>query len=81
MVDARMIEMGTAEDPPKIVERLERTGISKDDQVEQSVVLAGLGGKRQAQGITRQVEDKDRGSAQGFLAPGSSIATLMCGNR
>ena len=64
---ARMVEMGAAEDAPKIVKRLERTGISEDDQVEQPVVLAGLGGKRQPQSITRQVEDKDRGSAQDFL--------------
>ena len=81
MVYARMIEMGAAEDAPKIVKRLERTGVSEDDQVEQSVDRAGLGGKQQAQSITRQVEDKDRGATQGFLAPGSSIATLMCGNR
>ena len=34
MVHARMIEMGAAEDAPQIVERLERTRVSKHHQVE-----------------------------------------------
>src|SRR5208283_3731785 len=52
MVYARMIEMGAAEDAPKIVKRLEWTGVSEDDQVEQPVDRTGLGGKQQAQSIT-----------------------------
>ena len=66
--DVGAVEVEAADDEPEVMEGAEGSGLAEDDEVEEAVVGPGGGCEGEAEGVSREVEDEDRGADQGFLA-------------
>jgi hypothetical protein len=81
VVDARMVQVGTAEDAPQVVEGLERPGLAEDDQIEQPVVLGGRRREWEAKCVPGRLKRKTVVPSSSSSAPGSSTRTRIDGKR
>ena len=80
MEHAGLIEMGSQKHFPEVIQRLERPGFAKDNQVEPAVVVARRRHEREAQGIARGVENEYGRAGQDFFGAWISIRTVIGGN-
>ena len=78
--DAGVIEVFAPKHLPQVIKCLKRSGLSKDHQVEQAVILTRLGGKRQPKRVTRQIEDKHGRSLENFLSTRIVDPSVIGGN-